>query len=226
MLVNITGGPDMTLFEVDKACHHIGEQVDSNANIIFGSTFDETLTGRIRVSVVATGIHDESEGPRPEQEETRGAFPPGYRAETAPASWAAAEDAGTERTFGLPPEPARAEPEPAPPEPAPEPVFAEAEPASEPLLEAAHAQPALTGRATDRIPSGGPAAPAPAPQPGAGTGTRSYSWPRLRRPAETKAGETAGAPAPAETRAPAQRPARKQPARDENLEIPEFLRRL
>jgi cell division protein FtsZ len=56
VLVNITGGPDMTLFEVDEACNHIRDQVDAEANIIFGSTFDEELAGRVRVSVVATGI--------------------------------------------------------------------------------------------------------------------------------------------------------------------------
>src|SRR5277367_5639602 len=56
VLINITGGPDMTLFEVDEAANRIREEVDPEANIIFGSTFDEELAGRIRISVVATGI--------------------------------------------------------------------------------------------------------------------------------------------------------------------------
>jgi cell division protein FtsZ len=56
VLINITGGPDMTLFEVDEAANRIREEVDPEANIIFGSTFDESLEGRIRISVVATGI--------------------------------------------------------------------------------------------------------------------------------------------------------------------------
>jgi cell division protein FtsZ len=56
VLINITGGPDMTLFEVDEAANRIRDEVDPDANIIFGSTFDESLTGRMRVSVVATGI--------------------------------------------------------------------------------------------------------------------------------------------------------------------------
>jgi len=56
VLINITGGPDMTLFEVDEAATRIREEVDPEANIIFGSTFDHTLTGKIRISVVATGI--------------------------------------------------------------------------------------------------------------------------------------------------------------------------
>src|SRR5271163_2550099 len=56
LLINITGGEDMTLFEVDQAANRIREEVDEEANIIFGSAIDENLAGRIRVSVVATGI--------------------------------------------------------------------------------------------------------------------------------------------------------------------------
>ncbi|HYU11798.1 MAG TPA: cell division protein FtsZ, partial [Stellaceae bacterium] len=60
VLINITGGADMTLFEVDEAANRIREEVDPDANIIFGSTFDEKLAGRMRISVVATGIDAES----------------------------------------------------------------------------------------------------------------------------------------------------------------------
>jgi cell division protein FtsZ len=56
VLISVTGGMDMTLFEVDEAANLIRDQVEVDANIIFGSTFDEKLNGRIRVSVVATGI--------------------------------------------------------------------------------------------------------------------------------------------------------------------------
>jgi cell division protein FtsZ len=56
VLINITGGLDMTLYEVDAAANRVREEVDPNANIIFGSTFDESVQGRMRVSVVATGI--------------------------------------------------------------------------------------------------------------------------------------------------------------------------
>ena len=56
VIINVTGGYDMTLFEVDEACNRIRDEVDPNANIIFGSTFDEKLEGMMRVSVVATGI--------------------------------------------------------------------------------------------------------------------------------------------------------------------------
>jgi cell division protein FtsZ len=56
VLINITGGLDMTLHEVDEAANRIREEVDAEANIIFGSTFDATMQGRMRVSVVSTGI--------------------------------------------------------------------------------------------------------------------------------------------------------------------------
>ncbi len=56
VLINITGGYDMTLYEVDEAANRIRDDIDSSANIIFGSTFDERMNGVIRVSVVATGI--------------------------------------------------------------------------------------------------------------------------------------------------------------------------
>jgi cell division protein FtsZ len=56
VLINITGGSDMTLFEVDEAANRIRDEVDPEAHIIFGSTFDENTEGRIRVSIVATGM--------------------------------------------------------------------------------------------------------------------------------------------------------------------------
>ncbi|WP_114965222.1 cell division protein FtsZ [Alkalilacustris brevis] len=56
VLINITGGHDLTLFELDEAANLIREKVDQDANIIVGSTLDPTMEGRMRVSVVATGI--------------------------------------------------------------------------------------------------------------------------------------------------------------------------
>ena len=56
LLISITGGNDLTLYELDEAATRIREEVDSDANIILGATFDESLDGIIRVSVVATGI--------------------------------------------------------------------------------------------------------------------------------------------------------------------------
>jgi cell division protein FtsZ len=68
LLINITGGEDLTLFEVDQAVTRIRDEVDEDANVIFGSAIDETLNGTIRVSVVATGIDSprnaEAKGPR------------------------------------------------------------------------------------------------------------------------------------------------------------------
>ncbi|MGY3439478.1 MULTISPECIES: cell division protein FtsZ [unclassified Marinovum] len=56
VLINITGGTDLTLFELDEAANRIREEVDADANIIVGSTLDEAMGGQMRVSVVATGI--------------------------------------------------------------------------------------------------------------------------------------------------------------------------
>jgi hypothetical protein len=56
VLINITGGTDMTLFELDEAANRIRDEVDPDANIIVGSTLDPSLEGALRVSVVATGI--------------------------------------------------------------------------------------------------------------------------------------------------------------------------
>ncbi|HEY4251848.1 MAG TPA: cell division protein FtsZ [Roseomonas sp.] len=66
VLINITGGHDMTLFEVDEATNRIRREVDEEANIIFGSSVEEDLNGRIRVSVVATGIDLAAEQAKPE----------------------------------------------------------------------------------------------------------------------------------------------------------------
>ena len=60
VLVNVTGGLDMTLLEVDEAANAISDQVDPEANIIFGAAFDPSLEGKIRVSVVATGMDGQS----------------------------------------------------------------------------------------------------------------------------------------------------------------------
>jgi cell division protein FtsZ len=68
LLINITGGEDMTLFEVDQAANRIREEVDEEANIIFGSAIDSSLNGRIRVSVVATGIDSAAMEYRPRLE--------------------------------------------------------------------------------------------------------------------------------------------------------------
>ena len=63
LLISITGGKDLTLYEVDEAATRIREEVDHDANIIVGATFDESLDGIIRVSVVATGVDEAIAGP-------------------------------------------------------------------------------------------------------------------------------------------------------------------
>jgi cell division protein FtsZ len=60
LIINITGGEDLSLFEVDEAVNRINQEVDDNVNLIFGATIDETMNGRLRVSVVATGIGNEA----------------------------------------------------------------------------------------------------------------------------------------------------------------------
>ncbi len=60
VLINITGGSDVTLYEVDEAANRIRDEVEVDAHIIFGSSLDEELAGRIRVSVVATGLNEEA----------------------------------------------------------------------------------------------------------------------------------------------------------------------
>ena len=59
VIINVTGGYDMTLFEADEACNRIRDEVDPDANIIFGATFDDSMDGFMRVSIVATGIEGE-----------------------------------------------------------------------------------------------------------------------------------------------------------------------
>lgn len=65
VIVSITGGEDMRLMEVDEAANHIRELVDPDANIIWGSAFNPDLEGKIRVSVVATGIESEAASAAP-----------------------------------------------------------------------------------------------------------------------------------------------------------------
>ena len=74
ILLNIKGGPDMALFEVDEAASKIRNEVDENANIIFGSSIDESLEGIIRVSVVATGISSDGIKANLDQDENKEDF--------------------------------------------------------------------------------------------------------------------------------------------------------
>ncbi|HYG47087.1 MAG TPA: cell division protein FtsZ [Allosphingosinicella sp.] len=111
VIISITGGEDMRLMEVDEAASHIKELVDPDANIIWGSAFNNELEGRIRVSVVATGIDAEAVTQAPPMPAKVFTFP-GARAAAAPAA---------EKVTLTPPEPVAEAPE----APAPEPEAAE-----------------------------------------------------------------------------------------------------
>ncbi len=141
VLINITGGMDMTLFEVDEAANRIRDEVDPEANIIFGSTFDESLNGRMRVSVVATGIEAALAAmPLPDKKvvNIRATAPrPAPMTTTAPAAVAAAT--------AIPPMPAYA------------PTVAQAAPAPAPMV--MQAAPIQQGATALKI------EPAPMPEP-------------------------------------------------------------
>jgi cell division protein FtsZ len=79
VIISITGGEDMRLMEVDEAANHIRELVDPDANIIWGSAFNNDLEGKIRVSVVATGIDADAQAQQPPAPAKVFAFPTGSR---------------------------------------------------------------------------------------------------------------------------------------------------
>ena len=130
VIISIIGGDDMKLLEVDEAANHIRELVDPNANIIWGSAFNPNLDGKIRVSVVATGIEQTSE--MAETAARPSAIGGGMRGPAFPG--------GLARAAAAEPAPVAAEPQPfappagyTPPEPEPEPEPEAAAPAEEPL---------------------------------------------------------------------------------------------
>jgi len=99
VIISITGGEDMRLMEVDEAANHIKELVDPDANIIWGSAFNNDLEGKVRVSVVATGIEaDQVAMPEPAKLFT---FPAARKPEPAPQA-APAAPAETALTADLP----------------------------------------------------------------------------------------------------------------------------
>lgn len=123
VLINITGGYDLTLFELDEAANVIREKVDPDANIIVGSTLDTSMEGMIRVSVVATGI----DATKPAQEMP---VPRRSMAAPLPASFSAPEPAPA-------PAPRREAPQPMAAAPAPQPVPQPAAPQHAPVEPAA-----------------------------------------------------------------------------------------
>ncbi len=119
LLISITGGNDLTLYEVDEAASRIRQEVDEEANIILGATFDSALDGVVRVSVVATGIDQEAIGlieqvnvhARPEPLPRARAFTPLRSARPAlnqadaPTAFVSQEDVATVAAFPDPIEP-------------------------------------------------------------------------------------------------------------------------
>jgi cell division protein FtsZ len=172
VLINITGGLDMTLYEVDEAANRIREEVDPEANIIFGSTFDPALEGQVRISVIATGIEAEQatqpKAPRVISLVNNTQPRPAGRPTPSPAAMATAMAVATqpmvhgatalqhEQTVAQAPRMEMPAPVPQPiAQPAPQPhVEAKAEPVAEAPAPVAHAPAAAQA----------PAAAAPMPQ--------------------------------------------------------------
>ncbi len=128
LLISITGGRDLTLFEVDEAATRIREEVDPDANVILGATFDESLEGVIRVSVVATGIEADAEAALPTPTRLSDAS---QRLKSAAASSLAPSRAAEAARPAAAAQAARMTPPPAA-QPAPAPVAAAPEPAPAP----------------------------------------------------------------------------------------------
>jgi cell division protein FtsZ len=231
VLINITGGPDMTLFEVDEAANRIRKEVgDEEANIIFGSSIDEDMAGRIRVSVVATGMEAAAAArPRPSLVSVTGA--PVARPITPSPTAAPVVAPPAQVVVGntvMQPQPA---PIAAAATPLAEPVAA-AEPAPQPAPAPHPAAPArtlFTPLEAEPRPQA-PAAQATAP---AGTGGRSlfHRMTRLMGGGEPEpAPRTAAAPRAEPILSPVSEPGPRATPRhsvtdEAGLDIPAFLRR-
>ncbi|MBV8237502.1 MAG: cell division protein FtsZ, partial [Sphingomonas sp.] len=183
VIISITGGEDMRLLEVDEAANHIRELVDPEANIIWGSAFNPELEGKIRVSVVATGIEAEARTEAPAAEPARAfTFSAPRRSEPAAPAAAPKEEAA-------PAEPAAAE------TPAPEAKPAPAEAAAPP---AEPADDELLLGAETIVPEPAPAAtpPAAAEQPKVFDDEAPAQAPRRRWLSSGADAEEEAAPAP------------------------------
>jgi len=242
VLVNITGGLDMTLLEVDEAANAISAEVDGDANIIFGAAFDPALEGKIRVSVVATGMDevgaskieppatggfDARRQPAPQQAPTYSAQP-AYAPRAEPArepvrsdTYRAPEPAPVVPTFTAP------QPAPVAPEPV---IHAAEERALEPIIdpwveefESDH-RPAAQDRSRSQgdlyLDRGQPAAEQNAAPAYDDRDHRRSGWSLFGK----KPRQPEYAPAPRQQAAPTQ-PMQAVDAEDD-LEIPSFLRRL
>ncbi len=237
LLINITGGDDMTLFEVDQAANRIREEVAEDANIIFGSAVDENLAGRVRVSVVATGIDmgmSEAQRPRlvavgngPSVHAVSSGFVPSSQQAAAPAPTPLFEPRGPQAAQLLTPRAPAPEVQAAQPqEAAPAPRTFAPQPAAPRPLQAPAPSSIFTQAAP--LPQAAPAPTPPAPSPAA-TAARSLFgiMTRSRRGRSPQPEPTE--PQRAEPSFPnpdaAPTPSQAQHTADEALEIPAFLRR-
>ncbi|SDG42564.1 cell division protein FtsZ [Limimonas halophila] len=186
VLINITGGDDLTLFEVDEAANRIRDEVDPDANIIFGSTFDPSVEGTMRISVVATGINqDEDEqgnevtvdvasGQRRGGGQPAGGGEPRERAQAQPQP--RTEPRTEPRREAVQPEPAQREPEPEPVQAREPRTPVEAEDREEAFIAPAPQEPragtrdegpgVAGGRRRDPFQAAAPAGETPAPESG------------------------------------------------------------
>ncbi|MCB1378200.1 MAG: cell division protein FtsZ [Alphaproteobacteria bacterium] len=114
LLISITGGPDLTLYEVDEAATRIREEVDPEANIILGATFDESLEGTMRVSVVATGLAAEALGEGKGEEEAAKAEAPMEQPARAVFGFTGKQNTPLKKPIQPAPMAARVAPQPAP----------------------------------------------------------------------------------------------------------------
>jgi cell division protein FtsZ len=224
VLINITGGYDMTLFEVDEAANEIRREVDVDAHIILGSTFDEKINGRIRVSVVAAGLQAQAAAQlRPAPHVMRDQIAGGLSASNLNAPSPAAE-------LGL----HRPAPAPQPVQPQPQPVVQQevarpaspiirprptpmAEPEDEELELSNIVGPAPAHPHKQMITTPPPVAPQPQPEPAPASAPQGKSFASLfgwkSKPAE---GPAVSAPQPKPV---------EDDVFDDELEIPAFLRR-
>jgi cell division protein FtsZ len=243
LLINITGGDDMTLFEVDQAANRIREEVDEDANIIFGSAIDEALAGRVRVSVVATGIDTpaRAERQRPHLVAVGASagpvpFPVAAGIAHPVSAMPSAAPSAMPPIFSLRPSMPQAPATAAMATSLPEPRMAEhlaPAPAAPASSSRAAASPFAPARARSTLFAEPPRAPEPAPaasppEPvrptlfGAVTGVFGRRRPLNPPPAEPPRLEPTIADAPPE---PPRVQVRAVPAEEAGLEIPTFLRR-
>jgi cell division protein FtsZ len=238
LLINITGGEDMTLYEVDQAANRIRDEVAEDANIIFGSAVDESLNGRVRVSVVATGIDlaSQQDAARPRLVAVGGAGPVEAASEMAPqpaqvaAGGPGLAEAMAAQLGSIPLQPAphpvmqaaAAQPGLAPaPRPAVAPRLTPTAPAQRPAAAPGGAPTRASALFSER-PRAPEAAPAPAPAPAARNSLFNIVTGSLRRRQAPESQEPQRAE-PVFQDQPAAAPA--QPGSDEHYDVPAFLRR-